>query len=124
MADLPDAVQRFLERHIDSLEQLEILLLLRREPGLELNPAQVTAELRLGAGSELRLDALCAGGLLASTGDPPRYRYQASPQLDAEVEAVARCYAQYRVAMISFIFSPRRDGAIRGFADAFDLRRK
>lgn len=124
MADLPGEVQQFLAENIDSLEQLEILLLLRGQARREFTPAEVTAELRLGAGCAEHLDRLRDLELVVATGDPPRYRFASESRQAPTVDAVARSYARFRVAVISFIFSPRRDQAIRGLADAFRLRRK
>jgi hypothetical protein len=114
MADLPDDVERFIAEHVDNLEQLEILLLLR----------EVTSELRLGPDSApARLADMAARGFLAARGDPPRYRYQPdTPEKERVINQLARCYAERRVTVITRIFSPRSD-SVRSFADAFKLRR-
>ena len=63
---LPGPVARFIEGHIHSVLQLEILLLLREHVG-EWTPARVASELRFTEQSaELRLVDLSLRGLLSS----------------------------------------------------------
>jgi hypothetical protein len=125
MSDLPGEVEAFIDEHVDNLEQLEILLLLRAQPAREFLPREVTAELRLGPQSAPeRLTALVQSGFASAQGEPPCYRYAPHDAEKARViELVARCYAERRVTVITRIFSPRAD-RLRSFADAFDLRRK
>ena len=125
MPDLPDDVDRFIADHVDNLEQLEILLLLRGQRSREFEPREVTAELRLGPESAPeRLADMTARGLLAASGDPPRYRYQPDgAETERVIGELARCYAERRVSVITRIFSPRSD-SVRSFADAFKLRRR
>ncbi|HEY2028439.1 MAG TPA: hypothetical protein VGH20_04430 [Myxococcales bacterium] len=125
MAELPGNVERFIATHIDNLEQLEILLLLRAHRTREFEAREVTAELRLGPSTAPdRLTDLAGRGFVAVSGDPPRYRYAPDTSETARViEEVARCYAERRVTVISRIFSPRSD-SVRSFANAFDLRRR
>ncbi|HET7786865.1 MAG TPA: hypothetical protein VFL36_12910 [Myxococcales bacterium] len=124
MSELPDDVTRFIAEHVDNLEQLEILLLLRAQLSRELDAREVTAELRLGPSSASeRLADMEARGFLAAQGDPPRYRYSPDTAEKARlIDELARCYAERRVSVITRIFSPRSD-AVRSFADAFKLRR-
>ena len=82
-------------------------------------------ELRISEGSATRrLADLSARGLLVSEGaTPPTYRFAPARQDDdADVTELAQCYAERRVSVISFIFSRPLD-TVRGFADAFRLKR-
>lgn len=124
MRELPDEVERFIAEHVDTLEQLEILLLLRAQRSREFTADAVTAELRLGpATAPERLAALAARGFLSCQGVPPLYRYAPNPATDQVIGALASVYAERRVAVITRIFSPRTD-SVRSFADAFKLRRR
>jgi DNA-binding MarR family transcriptional regulator len=125
MAELPDDVDRFIMRHVDTLEQLEILLLLRAHRSRSFSAREVTAELRLGAGSASeRLADLEARGFLAAQGDPPLYAYSPdSAETERVINAVATCYSERKVSVITRIFTPRSD-VLRSFADSFKLRRK
>ncbi|MBZ4418672.1 hypothetical protein [Myxococcus sp. RHSTA-1-4] len=124
-AGLPSRVQRFITSHIDSLEKLEVLLLLRARAEREWTASAVSLELRITESSAAaRLADLTARRLLVDDGaTPPAYRY--SPASSEDVQAVtelAAVYAAKRVSVISFIFSRPLD-KVRGFADAFVLKK-
>ena len=121
-ATLPPRVQRFLLAHIDSIEKLEVLLLLRGQAGRAWNGTSVAQELRIAEESARgRLEDLCGRGLLSCEGDS--YRYAPGSGTDSQaVDELASTYAQRRVSVISFIFSQPMD-RIRSFADAFRLKK-
>ncbi len=120
---IPEDVRSFVFQHIASVEQLEILLLLRTRADRAWTAEEVAAELRTDARSvRERMDDLRAGGLLAPSGDGVRYEPR-SPALDRTVGNAAACYESHRVAMITLIFSKPSD-RIRSFADAFRLRKE
>ena len=108
----------FIAEHIDSVEQLEILLLLSADPQREWTADEVTAELRLGAGSaRARLADLAVNGLLAEgTARVPRYRYAPRmPDLEGVVTELVAAYRDRRVTVVQLIYSadrpPRRKPA-------------
>ncbi|HET9450958.1 MAG TPA: hypothetical protein VFO83_08760 [Aggregicoccus sp.] len=120
-ANLPPRVQRFLLAHIDSVEKLEVLLLLRGNAGRTWTGAAVAQELRIAEESARgRLQDLCSRGLLSCESDS--YRYAPGSGGDAQaVDELASTYALRRVSVISFIFSQPMD-RIRSFADAFRIK--
>lgn len=122
---IPKHVERFIAEFIDSVEQLEVLLLLQRTAPTEWNADAIARELRIAPESAgARLQVLRVLGLLdASGGDPPSFRYApANGELDRCVRGLAEAYATRRVSVITLIFS-KPDDAIRSFADAFRLRK-
>ena len=123
--DLPEVVGRFITERIDSVEQLEILLLLHRHPERTWTAEAVARELRISALSAgERLEDLARDAIL-SRGEGPavEYRYApARPGLEEAVAGLARAYAERRVTVINLIFSKPVD-KIRTFADAFLLRK-
>ncbi|WP_323382777.1 hypothetical protein [Myxococcus dinghuensis] len=124
-AGLPMRVQRFITTHIDSLEKLEVLLLLRSQSGKEWTASSVSLELRItDSSAAARLADLTERKLLVSDGGtPPVYRF--SPASSEDVQAVTELAAVYgarRVSVISFIFSRPLD-KVRGFAEAFVLKK-
>lgn len=128
MADaaLPQRVQRLLLSHIDSIEKLETLLLLQARTEEAWTARTVARELRITeASSAARLAELATGRLLvAERGPPTRYRYAPASDEDSRaVTELAETYAQRRVSVITFIFS-RPLARVRGFSDAFLLRRE
>lgn len=123
--DLPEAVRRLIADHIDSVEQLEILLLLHQHPERSWTAESVARELRvspLSAGDRLK-DMGRASILSKVQGTEGEYRYAPeSQQLAEAVAGLATAYAERRVTVINLIFSKPVD-KIRTFADAFRLRR-
>jgi hypothetical protein len=119
---LTPAVRALINAAIDSVAQLEILLLLRREPGRAWSPESVAAELRMGApGMRAQLEALRARGLAQAPTDAT-YRFNAGSEHAGAAGELAEVYAASPVAVITAIYSkPAPD--LRNFADAFRLRR-
>jgi hypothetical protein len=119
-------VQEFVRAHIQSVEQLEVLLLLFRTAPQEWSAVAVSRELRIDPVSAARrLDGFHAGELLhvRAGGEALCYRYAATPERDATVRLLADYYSERRTRLIEFIFAaPVRD--VRVFADAFRLRKK
>lgn len=123
---IPAEVERFIATHIESVEQLEVLLMLRAAPDKSWSAEEVARALviqRESAGN--RLADLHARGLLASSqeGDD-RYRYDpVKGGTDRLVDGLAEAYARRRVTVITLIFSKPSD-AVTSFSDAFRIRRE
>jgi hypothetical protein len=123
MADdlIPADVRDFILRHIDSVAQIEALLLLRGNPQDTWN-VQYIAQRLYTTEQELAevLARLCEDGLLSCSGDT--YRYDgATPELRDIVDRLAGVYSRQLIAVTNMIHAkPRR---IREFADAFKIRR-
>jgi predicted ArsR family transcriptional regulator len=118
-------VRRFILRHIHTLEQLEILLLLLESAPRALADHEIASSLRTTPDSaRTRLSRLHGDGLIALTADhPPKYMYR--PRGDAlarDVQALAACYRERRVAVITQIFAPAGERAVL-FADAFRIKK-
>ena len=121
---LPDDVHRFLYRHIGSVEQLEVLLLLRRFPERSWSAAEVARELYSHPSSiAQRLSALLAAELARETSAGQFQYGPRSAEVDATVAGVDRMYHERRVAVISLIAS-RPAESVRAFSDAFRIRKK
>ncbi|WP_163989512.1 hypothetical protein [Pyxidicoccus caerfyrddinensis] len=124
-AGLPPRVQRFITTHIDSLEKLEVLLLLWARTDREWTASAVSLELRITETSATaRLVDLAASGLLVGNGaTPPAWRFSPSHSEDAQaVTELSAVYGAKRVSVITFIFSRPLD-KVRGFAEAFVLKK-
>lgn len=130
MQGLPEPVVAFVVAYIDSVDQLEVLLLLWRNAERSWSAAETSTELRtsdLAAG--LTLEHLRDQGLAESDAAPvPRFRFPAENQmLRSQLEQVASTYQERRVAMITLIYTkPEAAGPdpVRLFADAFKLTSK
>ena len=118
-------VQAFITERIDSVMQLELLLLLAARADRAPTPADLAAELRIDpAWVETQLREMAGHGLLElADGTPPQFRYRPrTAELARTVADLAQAYTDRRVTVIGLIFSKPVD-KLRSFADAFRLRK-
>jgi hypothetical protein len=123
---LGDEVRALLLASIESIAELETLLLLHRDETAVWNAARVAAELRVEPRSaESQLTALAERGLLrpVTDGTERGWRYgPATPALARAVDALAAAYDERRVSVVEFVYSKPAVDKLRVFADAFRLR--
>jgi hypothetical protein len=123
-AELSSEAKQFLRIHIQSLEQLEILSLLRAQQDREWTAAAIYEVILSNERSiDARLAQFESGGLLVSDGSvPPKYRYQPkNADLRAGLDATLQAYRDRRVLVIETLFRPDADAA-KSFADAFRFK--
>lgn len=123
--DLPLAVRTLLNDCIDSVEQLEILVLLYRVRFGRWTARRVSEELRTNHDSTReRLEELVARGLAVAKDMDGERRYELVPDRAREqaVAATVDAYDARRVSVITFVVTKPAE-RIRSFADAFRLRR-
>lgn len=115
----PSDVDSFIAQFIDSVGQVEILLLVRTQRDRQWTVDEISRQLRSTPHSvSLRLAQLEERGLVMRSEEG--FAYAARPKVDELVERLARAYDERRTSVIERIFS-RRD-AIQSFADAFRIR--
>ncbi len=114
----------FIKAHIDSVEQLEVLLLLRNDPSKGWSATDVSRQLRSSPVSAAqRLEKLCVLRLIVKA-DPAQqsFRYEpGTPELADRVTALSEAYLVRRVTVIDLIFSNPIE-KIQCLADAFKIR--
>lgn len=116
-------VKEFIGRHIHSVAQLEILLVLRSEPQKCWTADTITQKLYLQLEMTSRLLAEIVGRGLAIRTDSG-FLYQPSDDADrSAIDHLAQVYHERRVAVTAEIFSKPK-GSLRAFSDAFRLRRE
>ena len=123
-ADLSSEAKQFLRTYIQSLEQLEILALMRAQRDREWTAAAIYEEILSNEKSiGVRLAQFEANGLIVSTGkQTPTYRYEPrTAELDAAAQATLQAYRERRVLVTETIFRPETDPA-KSFADAFRFK--
>lgn len=101
-------LQEFLSRHISSVVQLELLLLLRSTVPREWTAAEIARELRIEPpwASNQAMSLHHHGLLICRPGSEPLYGYGPSdPALDVMAGQLAQTYLDCRVSVISFIHS-------------------
>jgi hypothetical protein len=121
---LTPEVRGFVGEHIDSAEQLEILLLLHRDPDRRWTAQEVSQAIyTVPASALMRLERLVAEGFATSSGEAdPTYVYEPrSEEIRRQVAALSDAFRKDRVAVIKLIFS-RPPDPLQSFADAFRLR--
>jgi hypothetical protein len=121
---VPDSVREFLQRNIDSVEELEILLWLRRS-GQDATVAELAEKLRSTSSSvTTRLEYLVRRVLVAPGMVPGSYRYAPeSPVVDEVVAQLGDCYRDAPHKVMELVYSKPVD-KIQTFADAFRLAKK
>ena len=121
----PEALREFLKSTVPSYEELDILLLLRRESARTWSPAEVGAALALSPDTALvALQELCAKGVLTSRARRGVTRFRFSPKsvaLRGHVSLLARLYAVDRALVAEFMslnsFERVRAAAAQTFAN-------
>jgi DNA-binding MarR family transcriptional regulator len=121
---LPASARRLLERDIDNVEQLEVLLLLRRNADRYWD-AEAAAD-RVGLAVPLvttALDALARRGFLdIRVSDAIRYRFSPARQEQGEaLDALASSWWTARAEIVEALTAKQQ--AIRDFSDAFRIRK-
>lgn len=121
---LPPEIRQFIAQQIDSLAQLEALLLLRRESQRFWSASELSRTLYLS-------DEMCRGmfedlerrKFVCRDPESDRFRYDCSNvQADSLLAMLAELYLERRVAVISEIYS-NPVAKVQTFADAFRMRK-
>jgi hypothetical protein len=121
---VPAEVRRFIAAEIESVGQLEVLLLLRGAPDKSWTADEVARALVMQAGSATTWLEQMAGGAFVAEPVAGGYRYApASAAVEQTIDGLAESYAKYRVAVIGLIFSKPSEGVTR-FSEAFRIRRR
>jgi hypothetical protein len=118
---VPDEIRDFILKHIDSVAQIEALLLIRSGQDEMWDVARVATRLYTSkAESADALNQLCAEGLLNSVDGT--YTFEGvSPGNKVLIQDLLAIYARQLIPVTNIIHSkPRR---IRSFANAFRFRK-
>lgn len=118
---VPQQLRDFVLRYIDSVGQLEALLIMRAAPSANWSAETLAPRLYTSPEEAAAFIArLAADGFLVRDGD--RFRFEcASAEMARLLDALATFYAANIIPVTNLIHSrPRR---IREFADAFKLKK-
>lgn len=118
-----EAVLKFVDQHVESIEHLEILLLLS-ESERDWGASEIFQLIQSSPASiEQRLASLRNAGLLTESS-PGRFQFSpANDETRQVVKDLAEAYRERRVRIIEAIYSRKTD-AVQTFADAFRFKRK
>ena len=125
-SELPAAVLELIRTSIPSMDALEILIFMARNPGR----AWSVAELREGMAPSVVSDAVArdtlksmkVGGLVTSDGQAFRFS-PASPELAAACDGLLLAYNERPVTLIRTLYAIADSKKIQAFADAFRIRK-
>lgn len=117
---VPIDVRDFIDRYVESIAQLEALLLLHGTSQERWSAANVAKRLYANEGDiDKTLARLCSHRLLSLADGT--YRFECGRELQQEVDRLEAVYSKHLVAVTNLIHSkPRR---ISEFADAFKFRK-
>jgi len=119
---VPERVRRLILDAIDSVAELEALLLLRETAGQSWTPANASARLYVSLTvATYSLNALAKRGLLQETPDGFAYRPTSSAVIE-DVAALALTYGRNLIAVTQLIHA-KPGPSVQDFARAFQLRR-
>jgi hypothetical protein len=114
-------VKEFILAHIDSIAQLEALLLLRATPEKPWDAGAAARRLYVGErDAQEILTRLAAEGLISRADNA--YRYAPAAEQAALIDRLAQTYARHLIPITNIIH--QGPGRIRQFADAFKLKRE
>lgn len=120
--DIPEPVRRLILEAIDSIAELEALILLRETPEQRWTPEAVAVRLYVPhVVAAHALDALSRRGFLDETTGGYSYHPSSSAMVEA-VTALARTYATHLIAVTNLIHA-KPSPSIQDFARAFRLRK-
>ncbi len=122
---IPESVRSFVLTNLHSVEQVEVLLHLRKYQDKEWTAESVSLSLKTNTSSiSKRLADLHSRGLLSyrNEGGECFYQFFPSRDLKTSVDGLAQYYASHSARIIELIYS-RPAESIRWFADAFRLRK-
>jgi hypothetical protein len=127
MADsiIPDDISQFVIEKIESVAQLEALLLLRNHPDTDWSVQTLAARLYISEDQTAAVLAIlrAQGFVAADASDRSLYRYRPnSTELKGMLDRLAEIYAKHLVPVTNLIHSKPKS-RIQEFADAFRLRK-
>ena len=119
--DIPAEVRALIDRHLISMDYVEVLLRLRREEDRAWQPAPIAGELRMDPKTaQQALEDLTGAGLARNEGGSYTY----APRTDRDRQAVdglATMYNERPVTLVRALYD-RPAQALRSFSDAFRIR--
>lgn len=116
-------VRRFVIEHIDSVAQLELLLMLHRDPRVAWTPEQAGREMRCPAPwAATQLERFRVSGWVSvSHGADQHFCYRARGRIGRLIDELAAIYARRKTSVTGLIYT-RGSSDLSTFSDAFRIR--
>jgi hypothetical protein len=123
--DFPDDLCSFMQECTPSMEAVELLLLLARNPGRGWAPAELARALHPTVVTEQAaresLNGYVSCGLVERRPEGLYVYSQPPPHMSHIIAALEKAYNERPVSLVRLIYA-LKDKKIRSFADAFKLR--
>jgi hypothetical protein len=121
--EFPANLRQFISQNIESLAQLEVVLLLYREVERAWTTEDIAKELYIAPEmAEVILNDLSRRGMVANDGKAFRYNSDGASN-DEMLALLTEAYRERRVAVITEIYS-RPQKKVQTFADSFRFRKE
>jgi hypothetical protein len=121
-ADLPEGIPQFLAQNVHSVEQLEILLLLRASPDHVWTVREVYQRVLTNEKSvEQSLGKLCAHDLIHRAYEGA-FQFKTSPETEKILEELARLYKEKPTRILYALYGAQRP-ELEAFTQAFRVRK-
>ena len=119
---VPPRVSDFILAHVDSIELLEVILMLAAQPGTAFTTVEVSDHLRTAPSSAANRLTMLRDHKLVDVLPGDRYRVRADPELAKLLGEVAQAYRDWRLKVVTLIYS-RPSDVVRVFTNAFLLKK-
>lgn len=121
LGPVPQELASFIQRNIDSIADLEALLILREQPGTPWGASAIAARLYISEEYAREvMERLRNRGLVRIAEEG--YCYAAEPAAEPVIARVAEYYATHLIAVTNFIHA-KPTNRIRQFAEAFKFKK-
>jgi predicted transcriptional regulator len=121
--EIPDVVSRFIEEYIDTVPELETLLMMRQAEGRGWEVSEVAARNYIAEQrAHETLESLRRRGLVTFDAATRHYRYEPADELRRVVTEVAQNY-QRNLSRIAMLIHSKPSSSIKEFARAFDFKK-
>lgn len=122
MNGLSPQVVELITSAFDSVESLEIVMLLRRSPDTFWGPPAVAEQLGIPLEvTRTKLEALLRRGVLTVGEQTGAFRYAPAAAIGGAIDELSVEYTERRANVINAIYSARL-GSLRAFSDAFRVK--
>ena len=116
-------VRELIARHLDSVESIEILLLLRRSPQTYWGAPAIAEQLGINPDiARAKIEALRSSGMITVGEQTGAFRYgPPDEQTRSAIDELAALYANRRSSVINEIYSANL-GRLRAFSNSFRVK--
>lgn len=126
ISSVPKEIQQFILNNIDSVADLEALILMRTKTDMKWGVTEIARELYIEdiIAQKLLSRLLAKGFIKIDSSEGLFYKYQPkSEELESMIEKVVGIYSQYLVPITNLIHS-KTESRIQEFADAFRIKKE